>query len=44
MLTLSEQEELILELLMDGQEAYGLDLIEKSNNKLKLGSIYVYLT
>lgn len=44
MLALSHQEEAILELLLSGQELYGLDLIEKSNNELKPGTIYVHLS
>jgi DNA-binding PadR family transcriptional regulator len=43
MFTLSQQEEVILEMLMSGQELYGLEMIQKSEGKLKLGSIYVYL-
>lgn len=43
MLTLSEQEEVILEMLVDGKELYGLEMTQKSEGRLKLGSIYVYL-
>ena len=43
MLTLSKQEEVILEMLFGGQDLYGLEMIQKSEGKLKLGSVYVYL-
>ena len=37
------KEAVILDLLRDGREAYGLELIRKSEGSLKRGSIYVLL-
>src|SRR6478609_12196153 len=43
MLTLSAKESLILELLVDGGELYGLQLVGASKRKLKRGTVYVTL-
>ena len=43
MLTLSAKESLILELLVDQQELYGLQLVAASKRKLKRGTVYVTL-
>jgi DNA-binding PadR family transcriptional regulator len=40
---LSRKEELILELLADGRERYGLELVASSNGGLKRGTVYVTL-
>ena len=42
-LTLSAKESLILELLVDGGELYGLQLVASSKRKLKRGTVYVTL-
>lgn len=39
----SEQEETILDMLCKGKKLYGLQMVEESKEKLKLGSIYVHL-
>jgi PadR family transcriptional regulator len=43
MLTLSAKESLILELLVDGGELYGLQLVGASKRRLKRGTVYVTL-
>ena len=43
MLTLSLKESLILELLMEQDELYGLQLVAASKRKLKRGTVYVTL-
>ena len=43
LLTLSAKESLILELLVDGGELYGLQLVASSKRKLKRGTVYVTL-
>jgi DNA-binding PadR family transcriptional regulator len=42
-LTLSPKESLILELLIDRQELYGLQLVASSKRALKRGTVYVTL-
>jgi DNA-binding PadR family transcriptional regulator len=42
-LTLSAKESLILELLVDGRELYGLQLVAASRRRLKRGTVYVTL-
>ena len=42
-LTLSAKESLILELLVDGGELYGLQLVGASKRRLKRGTVYVTL-
>jgi len=42
-LTLSAKELLILELLADRQEMYGLQLVAASKHRLKRGTVYVTL-
>jgi DNA-binding PadR family transcriptional regulator len=42
-LTLSEKESLILELLSEGSEMYGLQLVAASRRRLKRGTVYVTL-
>ena len=42
-LTLSAKESLILELLVDGGELYGLQLVAASKRRLKRGTVYVTL-
>jgi PadR family transcriptional regulator PadR len=41
--TLSGKETVILELLLDGQEMYGLELVGASRRRLKRGTVYVTL-
>ena len=42
---LSAKEMLILEILSDnGREMYGLDIIERSDGKLRRGTVYVWLS
>jgi DNA-binding PadR family transcriptional regulator len=41
--TLSGKEMVILELLLDGQEMYGLELVGASRRRLKRGTVYVTL-
>ena len=41
--SLSKKERLILELLVDGDEMYGLQLVSASKGRLKRGTIYVTL-
>src|SRR5262245_18191238 len=41
--TLSPKETLILELLTEGDEMYGLELVAASRKRLKRGTIYVTL-
>jgi len=41
--TLSSKEMLILELLVAGNEMYGLQLVTASNGRLKRGTVYVTL-
>ena len=43
LLTLSEKESLILELLSQGHEMYGLQLVAASKRRLKRGTVYVTL-
>jgi PadR family transcriptional regulator PadR len=43
MLTLSEKESLILELLSQGAQMYGLQLVAVSRRRLKRGTVYVTL-
>ena len=43
MLTLSEKESLILELLRQGDQMYGLQLVAASRRRLKRGTVYVTL-
>jgi DNA-binding PadR family transcriptional regulator len=43
MLTLSEKESLVLELLVQHGELYGLQLVSTSPRRLKRGTIYVML-
>ena len=43
MLTLSPKESLILELLTEHDELYGLQLVANSKRKLKRGTVYVTL-
>jgi DNA-binding PadR family transcriptional regulator len=43
MLTLSAKESLILELLVDGGELYGLQMVNASKRRLKRGTVYVTL-
>jgi DNA-binding PadR family transcriptional regulator len=43
LLTLSPKESLILELLTEHDELYGLQLVSKSKRKLKRGTVYVTL-
>ena len=43
LLTLSAKESLILELLLDGGELYGLQLVAASKRRLKRGTVYVTL-
>jgi len=43
LLTLSEKESLILELLVERDELYGLQLVAASKRKLKRGTVYVTL-
>jgi PadR family transcriptional regulator, regulatory protein PadR len=42
-LTLSAKESLILELLVEGGELYGLQLVAASRRRLKRGTVYVTL-
>ncbi len=42
-LTLSAKESLILELLLEGGELYGLQLVASSKRRLKRGTVYVTL-
>jgi DNA-binding PadR family transcriptional regulator len=42
-LTLSPKEYLILQLLTDGKEMYGLELVGASRRQLKRGTVYVTL-
>jgi PadR family transcriptional regulator PadR len=42
-LTLSAKESLILDLLVDGGELYGLQLVASSKRRLKRGTVYVTL-
>jgi len=42
-LTLSAKESLILELLVEREELYGLQLVAASKRKLKRGTVYVTL-
>ena len=42
-LTLSAKESLILELLIEREELYGLQLVAASKRKLKRGTVYVTL-
>lgn len=41
---LSDKEFLILEMLVGSGELYGLEMVKKSNKKLKRGTIYVTLS
>jgi PadR family transcriptional regulator PadR len=41
--TLSGKETVILELLLDGHEMYGLELVDASSGRLKRGTVYVTL-
>jgi len=41
--TLSAKETVILELLLDGHEMYGLELVGASRKRLKRGTVYVTL-
>jgi len=41
--TLSGKETVILELLLDGREMYGLELVGASRRRLKRGTVYVTL-
>jgi len=41
--TLSGKETVILELLLDGHEMYGLELVGTSRKRLKRGTVYVTL-
>jgi PadR family transcriptional regulator PadR len=41
--TLSGKEMVILELLLDGHEMYGLELVGASRRRLKRGTVYVTL-
>jgi DNA-binding PadR family transcriptional regulator len=43
LLTLSEKESLILELLTQGDQMYGLQLVAASRRRLKRGTVYVTL-
>ena len=43
LLTLSNKENLILELLVRQQEMYGLELVAASKRRLKRGTVYVTL-
>ena len=43
MLTLSAKESLILELLIQDKELYGLELVAASRRRLKRGTVYVTL-
>ncbi len=43
MLTLSAKESLILELLVQEDELYGLELVARSRRRLKRGTVYVTL-
>jgi PadR family transcriptional regulator len=43
MLTLSDKEHLILQLLVRRQEMYGLELVAASRRRLKRGTVYVTL-
>ena len=43
LLTLSKKEHLILQLLVDRQEMYGLELVAASKRRLKRGTVYVTL-
>jgi DNA-binding PadR family transcriptional regulator len=43
MLTLSAKESLILELLVEHKEMYGLELVAASRRRLKRGTVYVTL-
>jgi len=43
LLTLSAKESLILELLVEGGELYGLQLVGASKRRLKRGTVYVTL-
>src|SRR5262245_16381637 len=43
LLTLSSKEHVILELLVQRQEMYGLELVAASKRRLKRGTIYVTL-
>ena len=40
---LSEKEFLIMKMLLDSGEMFGLEMVEKSNGSLKKGTIYVTL-
>jgi PadR family transcriptional regulator PadR len=42
-LTLSAKESLVLELLVQRQEMYGLQLVQTSRGRLKRGTVYVTL-
>ena len=41
--SLSEKEYLIMKLLMDGGEMFGLEMVHESDGELKKGTIYVTL-
>jgi len=43
LLTLSDKEQLILQLLIRRQEMYGLELVAASKRRLKRGTVYVTL-
>jgi DNA-binding PadR family transcriptional regulator len=43
-MNLSKNEALILSLLTNEREMYGLEMVKKSDGKLKLGTIYVALS
>lgn len=34
----------ILEILADGEWYYGLDIVERSNGRLRVGTVYVWLS
>lgn len=41
--SLSRKEAIILEMLLDGREFYGLEMVDASNGELKRGTVYVTL-
>lgn len=41
---MNRKQEIILELLANGEQNTGLELIDRSENRLKRGTVYVHLT
>ena len=43
-IALSKKETIILELLLDGREMYGLEIVERSDARIRSGTVYVTTT